>query len=586
MTATAKKLDKILEAESLINNKIEDRTKYTPLGSSSGGSEHLEKAIKIYKSICLNLHLSIEDRYNAMVSFMKHVPDEAIDMLSRWRDMLPFLRNEEERDLVALLARITRSADINAHERSITAVTLYNRSYLEVCYTCFADLASDNTVLIQYRADACRYLFGSGTDENKELAQECLTGIIESNEYPLDFRYKLIAGYISKTGIATMLNATKLKVPYDEKFVYGLQHVFFTNEDNFAKEKENIKDRIPYRILSGQHLLDMSCVSLEEKIEIGNILLGISKDTSYPENIRADAADVVLRLGTDEQSKEARNIITDMGFSTVDTADVKNTLNPLLSKARTIYSNEQNVHDKEVSEVVLKFIEKMVQESKFTMRVQARPYHEIHQEVSDLIRSKSINLSPADKIKAYKALNRVAIDTATFTKYRVTLAEIFVHVWLRIKEYNESKRSYLEGRLVQELLEMEGWCSSGHSTHFVNALAGEDADLRISWESQIIANIAGRMNALVRDMTDQDRKASITMGMLKDADPQDRKIYIKFVEESLVEIQKQLYKEFVKDGYIKDDEFQRCFEKGKRMWIVLDSKKVDNTSSAGNDNKN
>ena len=48
-----------------------------------------------------------------------------------------------------------------------------------------------------------------------------------------------------------------LVVPYDEEFVFALQVIFFYNDKNGIRE----------RILSGQHMLQMQCVSQEEKKE-------------------------------------------------------------------------------------------------------------------------------------------------------------------------------------------------------------------------------------------------------------------------------------------------------------------------------
>jgi hypothetical protein len=59
----------------------------------------------------------------------------------------------------------------------------------------------------------------------------------------------------------------------------------------------------------------------------------------------------------------------------------------------------------------------------------------------------------------------------------------------------------MKKRLLEELEEMSGTCSSGYATRLVNIISGfGEFNIRISWEDQIIANFSGRLNALVRSI--------------------------------------------------------------------------------------
>jgi hypothetical protein len=384
------------------------------------------------------------------------------------------------------------------------------------------------------------------------MAQECLGDIIDTIQLPSEYRYKIIAGFISKTGVASYLNKTKIKVPYDEEFVYGLQHIFFDNEKNDDDE----------RILSGQHLLQMSAqvAPPEEKITVGDALLAIAKDTNRKENVRADAADVVLRLGhTSEQMELARKIIGELGFSAVDASSSN-----IMDRVRTIYTNSQNIHDEKISKTVATFIEKMVKDTS----VRLRPFHEVHQEITDLVRSK--NLEASKRFNAFKALNRVSVDTAVFTSYNITISEILIHVWIRMQRYEGEIRLLLDDRLVEELIEMGSTCSSGHAGRFVNVLSTVDADLRITYDVQIIANVAGRINAKIRDTEDQDLKASISMGMIPNAEKDDRDAYNVFIKDTIAVVKKDMYNEFVSEGHVTDKEFAEYFAKAIEQWVKVD----------------
>lgn len=542
-----------------IENTLKNVEKLTPKEKAP----IIEKAINSYKEICLNSKLSEHERVNTLVSFFKYIPDQALDILSRWRDSLAFIRGKEEEQILSLLVILSSKSEIPSHERLTTAVMLYNRAYINICYKCFSDLANDNSVLINYRIEACRYLFGSEIEDNIQLAQEYLIGIIETLEYPSDFRYKIIVGYISKTGISTLLNVDKIKVPYNEKFVYGLQSVFFNNEKNGMRE----------RILSGQHMLDMECIDQLEKNDICETLLAFSSNVNYDQNTRADAADVILRLGNFEQKKRAREIITDLGFSAVNTNKVRGLLTGddfFLNRVKTIYTNSQNVHDEDIAECVILFIEKFIKNPTYSIR----SFVDVHKEICELVRSHK--LTPEQKIFAFKALNRVSIDTSTFSKYRVSIAEIFIHVWSRVQQYESSVRKFLEGRFIEELLDMDGLegssCSSGYSERFVNVLSGYDADIKISWESQIVANISGRVNAIIRNIKDEKLKEQISLGMMDNAEKEDKDRYKNFITESLQNVRKEMYNEFVNGEFISEEMFDEYFEKGKTNIIPNENK--------------
>lgn len=546
LMSTTKKLKKVSEAEELSKKPSEEELKTRDQRNEY--QNRLEKANKIYKGLCLSAALGAEDKIEVITSYLKFIPDEGREMLIRWRDTIPFVYDKEQDELVKLLVLVAKNPSIDSHERSITAVTLYNMAFLHVCFICFEDIAADKSVMVDYRVDACRYLFSSDDQRCKEISQECLIEIVNDPILPSEYRYKIIAGFISKTGVSTFLNTRKLKVPYDEGFVYGLQDTFFYSEHSGIRE----------RILSGQHLLQMDCVEEEEKTKVGEILLGIAADDKLDENVRADAADVVLRLGQGLQVEKARDLITSLGFSAVGGSSSN-----VLGRVKTIYNNSQNVHNEKIGESSAKYIEKMIKDKS----IKLRPYHEIQQEVTAAINAKG--LAKEQKFSAYKALNRISVDTAVFTSYKATISEIFVRVWLRIQTYKDDVKDTLESRMIEELIDMGDTCSSGHAGRFVNVLSAVDNQLRIGFEDQIVANVAGRINARVRDLQDPDYKASVFLGMSKDAEEADRQNYKLFIEPALVELHSELYKEFVEDKYITAMQFEEYFAKAKSQWLQL-----------------
>ena len=105
-----------------------------------------------------------------------------------------------------------------------------------------------------------------------------------------------------------------------------------------------------------------------------------------------------------------------------------------------------------------------------------------------------------DKIKL--ALNRIRLDQALYSGYNHTLRKILLKVWTYTEghEYEEEMRN----RLMEELEEMSGTCSSGFASRLINVISGfGEFSIRISWEEQIIGNFTGRLNAAARRISDE-----------------------------------------------------------------------------------
>src|SRR5437868_6946288 len=109
-----KKLKKIVEAEDLALAPSEEVLKIPE--KRDVYQERLEKAIKIYKELCLSPVLGVSDKMEAVVSFLKFVPGEGREMLIKLRDMISFVSGKERDDLTKLLEMIIRNPGIDSHE--------------------------------------------------------------------------------------------------------------------------------------------------------------------------------------------------------------------------------------------------------------------------------------------------------------------------------------------------------------------------------------------------------------------------------------------------------------------------------------
>lgn len=516
-------------------------------------NDNFNKGLLIFNELISNSLLNITTRLKALIALVDVAPDLGNDKIAQSRDKLSHLDSENQKEEldkeINFLCAIVEQPKISSHERLMCTVALYNMGHFEYYFDLFKYLANDITVLVNHRREAIKYLMFSEKKSYIKVAKKILKSIIKTKEYPSDFRYETIASFNSKTGISTLFNINKLNIEYDEKLLYELQTEFFFDKNNDVR----------MRILSGQHMLDMDIVSQDKKIEIGEKILKIAtnyKDNNLDiediENIRADAADVIIRLGTSEQKERARHIIADLGF-------VKGKrVSKLTEKSRNVYTDKQNVHNSLINKSVNQFIETLA-----TSEDKVESYDNTHKEITQLIYN--INLKTKQRTSAFKSLNRISIDTATFTDFRITTAEIFVHVWTKIKK--SQYRDELEKRLVEELIDMCDTCASGHASRLINILSGYEFELKIEWIDQVKSNMAARMQKRISLIEDLDLQEKVVLGMMKDAEPEERDAFLKFVTEEIVFVKEELFKEFVGDKYITSEQFEKFFEEGAKDFI-------------------
>lgn len=508
------------------------------------------KAIELFERMCLSAQVPLQEKFNTLISYYRCLPENASELVRRFLDMIPHLRKTQNfQALVDLLTLIGKNNAFPDFQRCIVAVTLYNNYMFNVCYDVFTDIAFDDLSGSRWRVEACRYLFASDEHHLVTTSQEVLVAIIEDQKIDSEERYGYIASFISTTGISTLTGGKKLSVVYNESFVAGLQTIFFYNLENGVRQ----------RILSGQHLLQMSesVVPKDEKDKIILSILDIANDTLADENTRADAADIVMRLGSDELRNSAREIIREIGMAGMPSSSMCNR-GTIMDSTSTVYTDTQNTHT--FSDQTLEIMEKLVVDV-----VTNVDYSEVYDTLVSLVKKYATKddgkIDNSIKFKAMKALNRVNQDTATFTKYNITLSGLIVIVWCRIDAYDDKEtRNELKKRLVEELIDMGDTCSTGHADRFVNVLSGYEFTLKVSWEDQISSNLVGRLNALIRDCEDPDVKDALEVARTELATQEEKDIYDAFVKSGIERLKDEMYEEFVGGNHVSEDDFAKFFQ--------------------------
>ena len=336
----------------------------------------------------------------------------------------------------------------------------------------------------------------------------------------------------------------------------------------------NIKNFTMYRILSAQYLLKHIELEDIERIKIQETILSLSQDNELDYDLRADAADLLLNLGTDNYKTLGREIIQMLG--------------QIEGNVKTIYDNKQNVHTEEIEKSILNIIE--ILSSYPTLKVNENEIDFIYvkTQIDTILNDKKLKPTNNDTLlkdhinyyddyfrdkinckncnnyigciyikniscvnckennkeckmssttakycsndcekqfntynKIYLSLNRIEIDRSTYLGN--SLSRILVKIWSYI-QINEFKEELIK-RLLQELEEMSGTCSSGFVGRLINTLSGfSDLTINISFQDQIISNFIGRLNSYTRKITDisspfyNDRLYDVLELMLRNMD--------------------------------------------------------------------
>jgi len=125
----------------------------------------------------------------------------------------------------------------------------------------------------------------------KKQSLQYFCNIINNLKLDCDYRYK------------TVLSLENKEIPARVYFIKESALLFFKNQNN----------RTLYRILAGQYLIQKTKIKGKELEQTELTLMGFAQDPDLDYNIRADAADVVLQLGSEENKKTAREIIMMLG---------------------------------------------------------------------------------------------------------------------------------------------------------------------------------------------------------------------------------------------------------------------------------
>ena len=408
-------------------------------------------------------------------------------------------------------------------------------------------------------------------NEKIELGYKALDHICQNLEniptpVKIDAIYILIKCPIEKYHInaknyfCKIINDLTLECDFRYKTILSLENIteniFFIREAclEFVKQEKNMTS---YKILASQCLLQKCNMGEKDSLNIEEKLLTFSQDNDLDYNLRADAADVLLQLGSEGNKTIARDIIIMLGRHQ--------------GNVRTIFDNAQNVHTINIEESVAKIIHFL---SSFPMMTLGKIpitwdytkkqindlteiYYKLPEEDKDELDENEKNRIKGTIEKINVSINRIYMDRALYSQYNCTIMHILMKIWSYM--HNHKHETEMKKRLIQELIDMSGTCSTGFVSRLVNTITGfGEFTLEISWRDQIIANFTGRLNARAKKIDDLNfQEQVLNEMMISCGDYKSRKNFLKFFREEMLNIREEMYEEFKE--HITDTDFDLYF---------------------------
>lgn len=199
---------------------------------------------------------------------------------------------------------------------------------------------------------------------------------------------------------------------------------------------------------------------------------------------------------------------------------------------KTIYSDSQNVHNSKINKTVIHALETIYNIFKKDINLESSIPSE-KEKFKNLclnnIEVILINNHPSKKELINKSISYIKSSISMFgSSGNISLKDAFLCIWLWITQ-NKHKQE-LEYRLLEELKEMNGMCTTGHISRLINVIQGftedENLSIRISKLDQCNSVIRKYLTDKLSSCTDD----KILDGMIDGNDEYIRFIRLKIAE--------------------------------------------------------
>ena len=337
------------------------------------------------------------------------------------------------------------------------------------------------------------------------------------------------------------------------------------------------------KILIGQYIINKTDDNREIE-KIYEYIISVALNTNYSIDIRMNAVDILnlsnnkkyieiskglLQRVRNTKTENTNNISFDLHLERIINNKTNNTNNrnenaqilidvngttfpippdidvpPLIQQpiqlfelrkpSRTFYDDGQNVHNTKLNKSTLDTAYELVNK-----------YNPYNKNLEYTYYNKITDKENIDKIQ--KAIHRINTDTSSFGN-GINLQIIYQSL-LNLIEQHKNKNE-LNERLMDELIDMSGKCSTGHLSRLLNVLQGYETDLK----SKVTIDIKDEMYAKIKHLIEKDIMEQENMDeLMEDMLSENKSIFIKFIKKVIDQNIFEIVNEY-KNNNISNDE--------------------------------
>ncbi len=504
----------------------------------------LDTNVSLKRILISRIHDVRLDADLRMQSYLKLIPvafpDEVDDVLNRY-DQLIYLHTQYElppstMDLIHLLVL---SNDVSSHWRYNMVMAMFVNDYYDYSYDLMLKLGQDPTLADGYRADFILILYA--TDEYRDAAEvlliQTITNLKEDKVNTVSmYWYRFIMDTIAHKPIKVVgLNST-LIANVDDHFINQYLLAYMRNTSLIIEWRMQCAQLLLMRY--GEKLLESTEQETNEVITFLKELITSHYDN---ETIVGEAYDILIRCDTD------RHVQWEQALLAYGNRHRQNT--------EGYAHNTQNVHM--FADQALLHLDILCARSKKPLPELELEYGQFESWVYSLLLKFGKPVTYQDQV--LHSLSRLYLDTSKLGRHHISPRGLVVLVKEHIVTEDQQKL------LIDELMEMNGTCTTGHYVRLIGILANEsETPYRITFSDQLASNLDGRIRAKIRALSD-DHHQVIVEDVMESSDDR-RPQYQTILQPILVDLYVNLRMEFVDSGHLTVDEFDRVFHQFQDKW--------------------
>lgn len=491
----------------------------------------MSRSVVLYKKLAMNSGTDPAVRLQAVKQYLTHTKDPSdIDEFLGYFDQLVYMPDQPvgTRDLVTSMAKLDDLVSAHWRFHFITAfyVTYDNSAYDLAMHFVQSFAVSDND---PYRAELLKLLYV--TSEYTTLAEQFISDLIRTmTEDKVGgiprYWYRFITDMMNNRPVYfSMLDS---RIPeYTGQFMIRILEEYCLNP------------RLDLRLRIQCCQMGMTvCGGVNEKL-IQWVTQSVQEHYES-EGIVGDLYDVMIRTSTNREYWE--NLLMEYGRRAA-------------SSREGYHANSQNVHM--FSDQAISFLGILQSRDQRSVADLESDYPEFESYVCGLMLKYSY--SDDEQETVMDTLDRLTYDTARIGRKEISSRALVVLLRPYIKTEAQEKV------LLEELVDMNGTCTTGHYVRLIGLVASEsDTPFSITYEQQIKANIEGRVQAKIKSLP-VDTMNMLIEDMIEPVEDR-RPDYFIVMGTILDDVYTEMKKEFVNSGLLSSDQFDQWFMTHRNPW--------------------